>query len=367
MALSSRCALVVGAGPAGLTAAYEMARAGVRVLLVEKAGFGGARVGEHIGPATVQHLKRLGLGEAVDPQDHLVCSGIDAWWGSSTPSHNDYLFQPAAFGLNLSRPQFDASLAQLCRLQGVRILAPARVVRASHSAGVWDLEIEADNELTRQRTRYVVDASGRTASFARMQGAGSSMAEKQIAVFGVANRATGPHPQSARVVIESTRTGWWYLAPMAKGRCVCMFVTDPRNDVQAGKRLEGWWKSQLQETVHVSRTYSDDGRTDALRVRSTQSRCLDQLQGPGWLAIGDAAMTFDPLSSQGIAKAVEEGSAAASAICSHFEGDELALARHAAAAPARYAEYLSARTSYYRLEQRWTDAEFWRTRQAQLP
>src|SRR5437899_618954 len=123
--------LVVGGGPAGLTATAELARLGIGVTLIEKEGFASARVGEHIGPATVQQLRTMGLAGAVDPGDHFACSGIDAWWGSSTPNHNDYLRHPVGFGLNLSRPQFDASLATLCRKRGAQILAPARVVRAS--------------------------------------------------------------------------------------------------------------------------------------------------------------------------------------------------------------------------------------------
>ena len=78
--------VIVGGGPAGLTAAAEFARLGIGVTLVEKEGFASTRVGEHIGPATVQQLRMMGLADAVDPADHFACSGIDAWWGSSTPT-----------------------------------------------------------------------------------------------------------------------------------------------------------------------------------------------------------------------------------------------------------------------------------------
>jgi hypothetical protein len=39
-----------------------------------------------------------------------------------------------------------------------------------------------------------------------------------------------------------------------------------------------------------------------LHVRTARTQRLDQPTGEGWLAVGDAAMSFDPLSSEGISK-----------------------------------------------------------------
>jgi 2-polyprenyl-6-methoxyphenol hydroxylase-like FAD-dependent oxidoreductase len=300
--------LVVGGGPSDLTAAAELARLGIGVTLVEKENFASTRVGEHIGPATVQRLRTMGLANAVDPADHFSYSGIDAWWGSSTPNHNDYLRHPVGFGLNLSRPRFDASLATLCRKRGARVLAPARVVRASRRPRGWDLEIAFRGRLLRQQPDYVIDASGRSVAFARTQGARSSSTEKQVAIIGLASGFVDARSPSARVVVEATSTGWWYFAAVAEGRCVCMFVTDPRIYVRSGKSLHDWWRSELRDTAQVRLRYVGYARTDALLVRSAQSRRLDTLHGPGWVAIGDAATTFDPLTSQGIAKAIDDPS-----------------------------------------------------------
>ncbi len=355
--------IVVGGGPAGLTVAAELARLGISVTLVEKDGFAETRVGEHIGPATIQRLRTMGLAEAVDPVDHFVCSGIDAWWGSETPHHNDYLQHPVGFGLNLSRPSFDASLASLCSKRGARILAPARVVRARFTPRGWYLEVAFRGRLIRQRPKYVVDASGRSVAFARMQGVRSSTTEKQVAIIGLASGIAETQHSSARVVIEATRSGWWYFAAIAEGRCVCMFVTDPRTYLRSSAPLQDWWRSELEYTGQVGRRYARYAQAEKLVVRSAQSRRLDVVHGAGWVAIGDAAMTFDPLSSQGIAKAVEQGSAAATAIGDCLKGDRGALAEYEGALSARYAEYLAVRTGYYRLEQRWNDAEFWQSRQ----
>jgi flavin-dependent dehydrogenase len=242
-------------------------------------------------------------------------------------------------------------------------LAPARVVRASRRPRGWDLEIAFRGRLLRRQPDYVIDASGRTVAFARWQGAGSSATEKQVAIIGVASGIVEARSASARVVVEATSTGWWYFAAVAEARCVCMLVTDPRIYVRSGKNLHEWWRSELRQTAQVRLHYAEYARTDSLLVRSAQSRRLDTLHGPGWVAIGDAAMTFDPLTSQGIAKAVEQGAAATAAIGHCLKGNGKALDEYASALSSRYAEYLATRRGYYRLEQRWSDAEFWQSRQ----
>lgn len=346
-----------------MIAAVELARLGIAVTLVEKEDFVGPCIGEHIGPTTVQRLRTMGLADAVDPTQHFACSGIDAWWGSSTPNHNDYLLHPVGFGLNLSRPRFDALLAGLCATRGARTLAPARVVRTTPTPRGWDLEIAFRDTLVREQPEYVIDASGRSVAFARTQGAASSATEKQVAIIAIASGIANTQSASARVAIEATKNGWWYFAAVAKARCVCMLVTDPRIYARSGRTLHDWWRSELDDAAQIHRRYAAYPRTDAFLVRSAQSRRLDKLHGPRWVAIGDAAMTFDPLSSQGIAKAVEQGAAVASAISHSLAGDGAALADYADGLSGHYAEYLTARAGYYRLEQRWSDTEFWRSRQ----
>ena len=86
-----------------------------------------------------------------------------------------------------------------------------------------------------------------------------------------------------------------------------------------------------------------------------------RLSGEGWLAVGEAAASFDPLSSQGLASAVLMGSRA---------GDAIAHSDRASAIEAwvevgamLIAEHADLRTYYARLETRWPESTFWRRRQ----
>jgi flavin-dependent dehydrogenase len=72
-----------------------------------------------------------------------------------------------------------------------------------------------------------------------------------------------------------------------------------------------------------------------------------------WLAVRDAAMAFDPLSSQGIVKAFDHAFRAGSSIAAHFAGDAHALQRLASALEAEYAAYRATQARYYKIETRW--------------
>lgn len=93
------------------------------------------------------------------------------------------------------------------------------------------------------------------------------------------------------------------------------------------------------------------------------SSYLNRIAGRKWLALGDAACTWDPLSSQGIAKALRSSQAAA-AIAGHFAGDANAVRDYAAQARDNSRRYAQVRQYYYRREQRWPASLFWKRRQA---
>ena len=80
--------------------------------------------------------------------------------------------------------------------------------------------------------------------------------------------------------------------------------------------------------------------------------------------MGDAASSYDPISSQGIYNALLEGSEAAEAIVSWMAGKAGAFEAYGSAIAERFTGYLRVRNHLYRLEQRWPLAPFWARRSA---
>ncbi len=89
---------------------------------------------------------------------------------------------------------------------------------------------------------------------------------------------------------------------------------------------------------------------------------LEMTSGSGWLAVGDAAMSFDPLSAQGVTWALESARAAARALHAHLDGNSSAAADYTRRANLDFHLYLKERRAVYSQERRWPNSPFWHRR-----
>ena len=92
------------------------------------------------------------------------------------------------------------------------------------------------------------------------------------------------------------------------------------------------------------------------------SQTLDILGGDDWLAAGEAAAAFDPLSSMGIGYALISGINAARAADSTLRGNAEHNALYTEDIRRHYATYLERRATYYAMETRWKEEPFWARR-----
>ena len=341
---------IIGAGPAGAACAIALARASVdKVCLVaggRRPGRRPAAIGETIPPDARLLLDRLGLWDAFLEEGHERCLGSCSAWGSDVLGYNDFLLNPQGSGWHLDRARFDAFLR-----------------RGARDAGASLVE-EAGNRV--ERARFVVDATGRASAYARRRGARRIPLDRLTFVYGFFD-AAGAVSRSRLTLLEAAEQGWWYAAALPDDRLAVAFACDADHVGAAGLAGDRRWLGAALATRHLA------ARLDGCRFlagsivsRVAASFRLDRVCGPDWLAVGDAAACFDPLAAQGIYKALEDGLAAAALIASALaEGGDLP-GDYAAAAGARFDEYLAGRNYFYGLERRWPNSAFWRRRQARL-
>lgn len=158
-------ALIIGAGPAGSTAASLLARAGWSVALIEKQGFPRRKVcGECIAASNLPLLDALGLGPAFEaaagPElrqvallrgDGAVLADLPA------ATHEKY-----RWGRALARETLDTLLLEQARLHGARVLQPCSVQTITGAPGDWQCEVRAIDSATplRLRAALLIDAHG---------------------------------------------------------------------------------------------------------------------------------------------------------------------------------------------------------------
>ena len=147
-------------------------------------------------------------------------------------------------------------------------------------------------------------------------------------------------------------------------RLAVAWFTDP--DLLAERaawRPEGWW-NLLQTSDLVGRLVATHGYRIPRRIDvfAASSSLLTHPTGDGWIAAGDAAASYDPLSSHGIGSALACGRSAARAIAATLDGDTTAFTTYRDRLLADYTHYLCTRHAYYADERRWPTSPFWRRR-----
>ena len=125
-----------------------------------------------------------------------------------------------------------------------------------------------------------------------------------------------------------------------------------------------FWHARLQQTTHTRARLPAFDLQAVPRVVAANSSRLDRVSGRGWLAVGDAAMAFDPLSSQGLMHALASGMRAGEALNGCLAGEAAAMGEYDRKANEVFREYSRLRGVYYGREQRWPQSVFWRRRHA---
>ncbi|GAA2087339.1 tryptophan 7-halogenase [Kitasatospora saccharophila] len=359
--------VVAGGGPAGVAAASVLARAGRAVLLVE-AGRGPGSVGEALPAAARVLLRDLGA-ERVLADGHLPCLANRSAWGSALLGSADSILDPHGHGWHLDRPRFDRRLRECALAQGVRF-ADRTTVRplARTPDGGWTVELRGSGRRTVD-CRWLVDATGRRAALARSCGARILTRDRLVAVHLTLGPAEPPGADTTTTV-ESAPDGWWYTAPLPAGRRLLAWYTDADTLAgqtgRSGSRSAGpeAFRRALAATRYVGPLAAAHPWPAAGVPRRAPAHGaeLDAVHGEGWVAAGDAAVAFDPLSSQGILTALFTGLRAGQAVHARLGGDRGAPGEYARTVAAVREAHLRNHRAHYAAERRWSDRPFWQRR-----
>lgn len=346
--------LVAGGGPAGSATALVLSRRGFSVALVEQSNYEAPRVGETLPPLTRQRLTELGVWERFLACGPLQSHGIRTAWESSFPRHQDFIQNPYGCGWHVDRARFDAMLASAAADAGAALLLSAHVKSCTMANGQWQLDVAHDGKSVTFAGRLLVDATGRKALLASQLGSHADVADRLIGAVTFCMQSEA----AQWALIEAVENGWWYSAPLPEGRMVFAYMTD--SDLW---HADTWQELLEQAPVTFERAGGRQIPPPSMVV-SAGSLVRRPVVGSNWIATGDAAMAFDPLSGHGVLKSIETGTRCAAAIARYFEGEANALDAYDGWVQETYDVYLLERRQFYRSVLRWPNSQFWKRRQS---
>lgn len=363
--------LIIGAGPAGATAALNLAPTRSVLLVDSSESRSPFRIGESLIPAARRLFADMGLLAPFAAQGHLPCYGNRSVWGSETPAETDWLRDPDGHGWHLDRARFDSWLRAVAVERGAGIVCDFRLRSIETEAGGRGWYVVFSGPAGRPipvYARTLIDATGRSASIARRFGSRRESAEPAMLCAWVHGAAMQETPATAGfTAIEAVEDGWWYTAPVPNGARVVAFHTD--RDLPARQSI-GSTKSLMQHAKgapFLMATLEECGLTTdgvALHWIAASGGISSPPAGPHWFAAGDAAVHFDPLSSQGLFNALFTGLACAEAADRLLDGadPQIVAEGYATLIDGIRQAYLTHRLEWYLTEHRWRNSLFWHRR-----
>jgi flavin-dependent dehydrogenase len=336
--------LIAGGGPAGAVTGICLIRAGARVAIVEATGYDTGRFGETLPPEINPVLRELGLQVAFQALGPAAAPGIVSAWGTSNAAEQDFVSNPHGSGWRVDRNAFDAMLLREAERAGARVFTTRRVGAPERADGVWRMDEIA--------ARVLVDATGRNGL--QLEDRNEREIDDVLLAVALVVAYERGAPADGRTHIEATRSGWWYSGALPDGTVMAMFFTDPE---QYG---EGIVIGDQLADAPLTRERLAGGRIRRSSTVHAPSSCRKTICGDGWLAVGDSASCYDPLSGRGIFKAFRHGAQAAQAVAA---GTPERMEEYAKAVRQEFESYVRQRRAYYAMERRWENSGFWARRQ----
>lgn len=344
---------VLGGGPAGLVSALLMRRHGYSVVLLNKPSNGAEKVGESMPAATNRLLQKLAL-PALTHDTHDPISGAMCYWAGFL-EQQDGLAYIQGCDWRLNRTLFEKMLFEQAQAEGVDFINEklTHVCREEHH---WVLETDATQSIT---SEFIIDASGRSAILPRLLSVGKDKGPPLIAVWASVGIDTSTYETlTQQTLIESQANGWWYAARLPQQRIMAIFHTDAEYAADLRKQPH-LWQQQMANTALLSKQLPIDSFTNIVpKAANARDTNLKSVYGDGWAACGDAALSFDPLSSQGIYNALASAAMLYKALIN--EDRESSLREYQLRLNQVAATYQQKRQQYYRQAYNEYQTEFWK-------
>jgi flavin-dependent dehydrogenase len=345
--------LIAGGGPAGCAAAIALRThaPGLSVCIADAPRDNVVVLGETLPPPATAMLRQLGVLERFVEDGHERAFRTVSAWGSPETETNEFLGHVHQHGWRLDRPRFDAMLKLRALEQGAQWI-DARISGLALHDKIWTTECGI-------ASRFAIDATGRAAALSRSLPQAPRPVRLDRLIACIVHFENSPRADTS---VETFEHGWWLTTGLADGRLLVALMSDSDVVRHLGVADASAWHEHLQRT-QLTRSAAQGGHPyGPPRLVAAGSLRQATPLGLPLLAAGDAASCFDPLSSQGIVKALRSGAFAAYAAADFLNGDARGIARYRAFIEEEFDAYRRTWRDHYLDETRWPGHAFWRRR-----
>jgi geranylgeranyl reductase family protein len=309
---------IVGAGPGGCAAALQLAKHGVKTLLIDKAEFPRDKVcGDALSGKVMRSMERLDMALAVELRKQTALAPS---WGVTFIAPSGKAL-PVPFsretgvgdapGAILPRMEFDHFMLQAVKRDGrVPVLEGATAREFTRTGKGWAIPLAGSSSASVD-CRLLLDASGANSHFAR-QVAGLPLDPKHhcAGVRAYYSGVSGLDPQGfiELIFLKELLPGYLWIFPLPNGRANVGLGL--RSDMVRKRRVD--LKKLLADTIaghpQLQKRFANarmEGPVQGMGLPLASKRW--PISGDGHMLIGDAAHLIDPFTGEGISHAMISG------------------------------------------------------------
>lgn len=326
--------IVIGAGPAGGSAASITAEAGLSTLLIEREQVPRFHVGESLMPETFWPLQRLGLTERVREAGWQVKKSVQFVTHRGTESapfffrqHDD---RECSNTWQVERSEFDKMLFDRAGELGADCYDQTRLTDVR-----FDDDGKAVGVVVKDRagqtceidSKVVIDATGQQSFIANKLGLKEVNPDlKKAAIWGYyrdAVRGDGDHEGATIILQTETKDAWFWFIPLSRGITSIGCVGDNDYLLKGRGSQEEVFEHELSRCPGLKPRLESATRLGGLKTAKEFSYMTKQHAGDGWVLVGDAFGFIDPVYSSGVYFALDMGVRAGEAVVQGFKENDL--------------------------------------------
>lgn len=306
--------IVVGGGPAGAATAWSLARAGVDVLVLDRAVFPRDKAcGEYLSPQASRILSDMGALEEIESAGAAHLAGMivrapngESIRGEFAAGHGFRGFRDR--GLAVRRTVLDDILLRRARTAGARVEEGVRVTDltrgpAGFVTGVRTLARAGGAHSL--RSRMVIGADGLRSVVGRRLGlVRTSWWPRRI---GLIAHYRGVRGMTDLGEMHVDRTGYFGLADVGHGVTNIGLVVPITRAAEVAEGLPEFVEQWIADRPHLAERFEDAERVSAVRATGPFASAAKRAYAPGAALVGDSAEFFDPFTGEGIYAALRGG------------------------------------------------------------
>jgi len=347
--------IIIGGGITGSTTAIMLQKLGYKTLILEKTNLKIFKPGESLSPQCKGYFSSLDL--CFDENEVIEYYGINSVWDTNETAISNFIYNPYGNGLAIDRTNLETKLINKSINLGCEVKLSHSIEECYYQNDIWYLNTGSKTGKQAFKANFVILATGRTL-FQQLNRSKNIYFDKLISYSVLfENKNHNDH----FLHVEALSNGWFYSNSIPGGKTIVSFLTD--NDI--GPKLSGdteIFTEMIKQTNWHKKNSSHLPLDSTLIISDARTKWVQDQSGTGWLRLGDAAYTIDPLSGQGIMKNFEMTLMVIDSVNLFLNNNKNVHRDYHEYNRTNFLQYLAQRQLTYKRVERWSENIFWKRR-----